>query len=341
MTARIVDDAASWDAVVAELGGHLLQGWRWGAFKSRHGWQPRRLLLSQHGTAVAAAQMLLRTAGPVRIAYVPRGPMGRDLDDPVLAATVTTALDHWARRERAMVLFIEPDRPWSGALRAGSLGWQPSDLEFQPQRTIKVRVDRSDDELLNAMRPKTRYNIRLARRRGVSTRIGTLDDIPRFYRLLTETGQRDKFGIHRVEYYRDVLTTFGDDAALILAEVDGDPAAAIIVVRQGQEAIYLYGASAGRHQRHMPSYLLQFAAMQWARAAGCRVYDLWGIPPKDEPPPDVAEPRDTVNVRAGLWGVYRFKQGFGGEVVSYPGVVERSSLPALVRVWRRFGPGTR
>ena len=98
----------------------------------------------------------------------------------------------------------------------------------------------------------------------------------------------------------------------------------------------------------MPTYALQFAALQWARDAGCTHYDLWGIPPTDEPP-DAAQ-GEQQNVRDGLWGVYRFKQGFGGDVVTYPGIFVRQYRPlwaACVRALataggpRMSGPPTR
>lgn len=338
--ARLVDCATEWDSAIDCLGGHILQGWRWGEAKSRHGWVPRRLLISDGDEAVAAAQMLVRRVGPLSVAYVPRGPVvGEAHDQPTISAVLTQALDRQARRARAVVLFVEPDRPWQSMPFQGSLGWRRSSAVFQPERTIKVPVNLSDDDLLAAMKSKTRYNVRLAGRRGVTVRRGTLADLPTFYQLLEETRDRDNFGIHSVEYYRDVIAAYGDDVALLIAEYDGEAAAAIVVVRDGREAIYLYGASTTRHQRHMPAYLIQYEAMRWARDAGCVAYDLWGIPPSDEPPPEVDGDATNLNVRSGLWGVYRFKQGFGGEIVSYPGVFERPYIPALVNLWRRFGPG--
>lgn len=337
VAARLVDDAGMWEAAVDHLNGSLLQSWRWGAFKSRHGWSAARLLLTAEDEAYAAAQVLFRRLGPFTAAYVPRGP-AIESSLPSISTPLTAALDRICRARRAAILFLEPDRALPDLPVAGSLAWQPSVTQFQPLRTIKVRADRSDDELLAAMKPKTRYNVRLAERRGVVVRQGTRADLPRFYRLLQETSSRDEFGIHRVEYFRDLLDAFGPAAALLIAEYEGEIAAGIIVARQQQEAIYLYGASSTALQRHMPAYLIQYAGLRWAREQGCRWYDLWGVPASDEPP-DGADDGANLNVRSGLWGVYRFKQGFGGETVSYPGVYERVYARPLVTLWRRFGPG--
>jgi peptidoglycan pentaglycine glycine transferase (the first glycine) len=247
-------------------------------------------------------------------------------------------IDQVAGRDRAAIAFLEPEQMSSVQLPGdGDLAWTHSPTELQPLRTIKVPVDRTDDEILAGMKSKTRYNVRLASRRGVTVRQGTLDDIAPFYEALEETSDRDSFGIHGIEYYADMLDVFGNKSVLLLAEFEGEIAAGAIVLQHGNEAIYMFGASSREYQRHMPTHLLQFEAMRWARDRGCHTYDLWGIPATDTPP-DEARGGD-LNVRSGLWGVYRFKQGFGGETVSYPGVYERHYYPRLIKLWRRFRPG--
>lgn len=335
---REFDSSPAWDRVMGELGGGLLQSWGWGEIKSHHGWRAVRLGLMSGDNCVSAAQVLFRSVGPLTVGYVPRGIATIDASD-ARAAAFTIALDRLCRRRRAVVCFFEPETCDLVDTLPGDLRWEPSSTILQPLRTIKVGVDFPDDELLARMKSKTRYNVRLAERRGVTVRTGTLADLPAFYQLLQETGQRDAFGIHQLDYYQDTLTLLGEDAVLLVAEYDEQPAAAIIVARFGGEAIYLHGASAGAFQRHMPAYLIQFAAMRWAREHGCQLYDMWGIPETDEQPSVTSGDGKSLNVRDGLWGVYRFKQGFGGDVVSYPGVFERVYMGRLMRLWRRFGPG--
>jgi len=326
--------ATAWNAQVLALGGRLLQSWQWGELKRRYGWIPVRLSSGADDTPRWAAQVLVRPTGPLSIAYVPRGPLAQpgSQPDPAFAC----ALDQLARRHRAIAIIVEPEDDAGAALLAGLPGWRPCPVRLQPARTIRVRVDADDATLLARMKPKTRYNTRLALRRGVRVRLGSLELLAPFYRLLQETAERDGFAIHSAGYHADILRLFGDDAVIVLAEYEGEPAAAALIVRFGPEAIYLTGASATAHQRHMPSYLVQFTAMQWARARGCQVYDLWGIPASDEPPDEADD--EHRNVRAGLWGVYRFKLGLGGEVVRYPAPVERVYLPPLVWLWRRLRP---
>jgi lipid II:glycine glycyltransferase (peptidoglycan interpeptide bridge formation enzyme) len=312
-----------------------LQTWRWSEFKRRHGWEPIRLEVDLEERTGLLAQILLRRAGPLSLIYVPRGPaVDPEAPEHVIQA-FQVALDRYARAHRAVVALVEPEDARVGRILGAQRRWECSPIVIQPRRTIKVSIDQDDETLLGQMKSKTRYNVRLATRRGVTVRRGSRADVGSFHALLQDTSSRDQFGIHDLTYYQDLFDVYGDDACLLLAEFEGTVVAGIVVVRWGTEAAYLYGASSTNHQRHMPSYLLQFEAMRWARDRGCRLYDLWGIPDEDEPPDVVGENPEQVNVRSGMWGVYRFKQGFGGQIVDYPAVYQRVYIPLIFRLWRR------
>lgn len=323
-------DPIAWDQIVTELGGKILQSWRWGEFKSRHGWEPIRLLVQDEQHA-AAAQILVRRAWGFSILYIPRGPVARDTS-PFLAGTLRNAVGEIARRYRAITVIAEPENAASATLLSKPLGWSESPLVIQPRRTLRLHLE-SDEELLRQMKPKTRYNIRLAFRRGVTTRIAHPSEISEFYTLLLETAQRDGFGVHDLAYFRDLLECFEGHAALIFAEYEHQLAAAALVVRFGDEAVYLYGASRTALQRHMPAYAVQWAAIQWARQQGCQWYDLWGLAVDEEEPPAHEE---RLNQRGGLWGVSRFKLGFGGEPYTYPGTRELVRHRWLRHLWQRL-----
>ena len=304
----------------------VLQQWAWGAFKERHGWHVAR----DAGDGFAV-QMLLKRRFGVTIGYVPRGPAVDWHDGDAVSACFGT-LDARCKREGVALALIEPDAMLPADFDSQRYGLSPSNLSVQPLRTIIVRCDRDDDALLAAMKQKTRYNVRLAAKRGVTVRQGSVDDLPAFWALLQTTAARDAFGVHTLDYYADLLRFFPppDHGALLCAEYGGAIVAAVLLLRGGPQAIYLGGASSDTHREHMPTYALQYAALQWARDAGCTYYDLWGIPPTDAPP-DAAQ-GEQQNVRDGLWGVYRFKQGFGGDVVSYPGIFVRRYRPVIGRI---------
>ena len=315
--------AARWDAFVRQHSrGHILQTTGWGRLKSRHGWQSAQAALQNtRGDLLSVALVLTRRLpyGLGRIAYVPHGPVvnwdNLNLTRETLRATIQVA-----HAQRAFAVVIEPDlidTPYDRRQLAQH-GLRPLSFHAQPRCTIWVNLDVDEEvDLLSAMKQKTRYNIGLARRRGVQVRVGTAEDAPLFYQLMRDTAERDQFSIFPAEYYRDFLDIFlADDAArLLIAEYDGEPLAALIVSSIGQRATYLYGASTNTYRELMPTYLLQWEAMRWARARGCNTYDLWGIPDEDE-----AALEAHFETRSdGLWGVYRFKRGFGGQVVRYIG----------------------
>jgi len=325
LTGRITA-TPEYDARVRGMHGSILQFAAWGAFKERHGWQVAR----EAGDGFAV-QLLLKRKYAVTIGYVPRGP-AVDWSDAASVGGCLAALERLCTREGAALVLIEPDASFSSDLNLTRFGFTRTNLSVQPLRTIIVRCDRDDDALLAAMKQKTRYNVRLAAKRGVTVRQGSADDLPAFWSLLRTTATRDAFGIHTLDYYTDLLRFFPppDQGALLCAEYDGEVVAAAILLRGGPTAIYLAGASSDTHRAHMPTYALQYAALRWARDVGCTHYDLWGIPPTDAPP-DTAQ-GEQQNVRDGLWGVYRFKQGFGGDVVSYPGIFVRFCRPVIGRV---------
>jgi peptidoglycan pentaglycine glycine transferase (the first glycine) len=182
------------------------------------------------------------------------------------------------------------------------------------------------------MKSKTRYNVRLAGRKGVVVREASEADLPAFHALMAITAARDRFGVHTPAYYEAAYRLFvpQDRARLLLAEVEGEPVAALMVFALPPRAWYFYGASGDAHRNKMPTYLLQWEAMRWARSLGCTAYDLWGVPDADEDRLE-AEFKGRAD---GLWGVYRFKRGFGGRLVRSVGAWDRVYAPLRYRLYR-------
>lgn len=193
-------------------------------------------------------------------------------------------------------------------------------IDVQPPDTVIVSLKPSPDVMLDSMKPKWRYNVRLAEKKGVTIRRydgsaaldGALDD---FYRLYLETAKRDGIAIHARSYYSRLLETSGAQrVSVYVAENNNVAIASIITLCYGREATYLYGASSNEGRNLMPTYLLQWKAMLDAREFGCVSYDLYGIPPDDNP----SHP---------MHGLYRFKTGFGGAIVHRVGSHDAKLLP--------------
>lgn len=330
MTPAAVTEPEVWDSWVAQHPyGTLLQTSGWGVLKSAFDWKSQLLSLGDSTRLLAGALVLTRRwrlDWMGTLAYVPRGPVV-DWADFDLARELLTTVEKAARRQRVMTLWLEPELPDSPANRAllEALGYQPAANTIQPRQTLVLDIAGDDEAILAQMKQKTRYNIRLATRKGVVVREGDVEDLPAFYQLMLETGQRDAFDIHSEAYYRQALAQFQPkgQATLLLAEVEGQIVAALMVFALGMRAWYFYGASSDRHRECMPTYALQWAAIGWAKRRGCTIYDLWGIPDVDEATLEA----DFANRSDDLWGVYRFKRGFGGRLVRFVGLWEKTLNP--------------
>jgi lipid II:glycine glycyltransferase (peptidoglycan interpeptide bridge formation enzyme) len=320
-----------WEAVLERHPeAHLLQTAAWGELKAAFGWQVARVESGQ-----AAAQVLLRPLPfGLRLAYIPRGPIGDWL--PGLLPEV----DRACRAAGAFALTLEPDAPDDPALARllAAHGFRVSQRPIQPRRTLLVHLDGTEDDVLARMHQKTRYNIRLAAKKEVV--VEAWSDLEAFGRMMQDTAARDGFGAHAPAYYACAYKLFhpGGACELFVARHVGMNLAALMVFARGSRAWYLYGASLDVDRQRMPAYLLQWEAMRWAKSRGCTTYDLWGVPDAELE----ALERDFANRADGLWGVYRFKRGFGGELVRSIGAWDRVYQPRRYAIfqqlarWRRL-----
>jgi len=301
-----------WKAYLTEHPeAHLLQTTQWGELKSPYGWDIEHLKVDDCGAQVLFRRFPLG----LTLAYIPKGPVGEWLP------TLLPQLDALCRQRRAFVLKIEPDADWDPNLadRMRAHGFKPSHHNIQPRQTLTVNLQGDEEQILGRMHQKTRYNVRLASRKGVTVR--PWDDLEGFGRMIHETAARDRFGAHISAYYQRAYGLFHPSGAcqIFVAEYEGLPLAALMIFARGNRAWYFYGASTTEHRNLMPTYLLQWEAMRWARSRGCTQYDLWGVPDESL---ETLEAEFTTR-RDGLWGVYRFKRGFGGKLVRSAGAWDR------------------
>ena len=354
-----------WDQLLVSLpGAHVLQSWEWGTIKSLYGWESlyytwieregeavlKQGLPETGESVVGAALVLSRTLSatgitlPLRIIYVPKGPVIADWANLQLRKRILDDLVRIARQNGAILIKIDPDVrlgtgvPGSDGANDDTTGlavknelqesgWVFSAEQVQFRNTVVVDLKPTEEEILARMKQKTRYNVRLAARKGVVVHQGMVDDLEMLYQMYAETSVRDGFVIREKQYYLDVWRTFiaAGIAEPIIAEVEGSPVAAIIIFRFAEQAWYLYGMSRQEHREKMPNHMLQWEAMRRAKADGCTSYDLWGAP-------DIFDESDP------LWGVYRFKEGFGGKVIRHIGAWDMPLKPGLYRVYAKILP---
>ena len=284
-------------------------------------------------------------AARLSVLYSPKGPL-LDWTNESLRNRVLNDLQSFAKKQGAIFLKCDPDVvlgtgvPFSegdvpennGQVVMSELkrrGWEYSSDQIQFRNTVLIDLNPSEDEMLGRMKQKTRYNIRLAEKKGVSLRIGILDDLPMLYKMYADTSARDGFVIRDEGYYKTVWTLFMNSSEPtcepLIAEVDGEPVAAIFVFYFAGQAYYVYGMSRSVHREKMPTYLLQWEAMKRAKAKGCAMYDLWGAP-------EVFDESDS------MWGVYRFKEGLGGQVVRTLGAWDFAPSPLWYKMYSEIIP---
>ena len=302
---------------------HILQSAEWGELKSAFGWKAVRV---QAGTI--AVQILFRKLPlGLTIAYLPK-PAAKIFGKNT---ALGEEIDRVCKAHKAIFLKVEPDEWEKGDDTLSLTGWRIGDA-IQPPRTIVVDLSGTEDEILARMKQKTRYNIRLAKKKGVTVR--AWNDIAAFNEMMQVTGGRDGFGVHSQAYYQRAYDLFQKTgtAELLVAEYEGKPLAAVMVFISGKRSWYMYGASNNEERNKMPTYLVQWKAMRWAKERGATEYDLWGVPDKDE---ETLEKHFTGTQRnEGLWGVYRFKRGFGGEVKRAAQALDRVYKPLLYAIYR-------
>ncbi len=341
---------AQWNDLISNLPKpHLLQTWEWAQVKAKYGWEPMPFIWNDGERTVASAMILKRRipiggmAARMSILYIPKGPL-LDWSIEPLRERVLDDLQTFAKRHGAIFLKIDPDVVLGTGIPEGGedvinndgqtvmselkrKGWRFSTNQIQFRNTVQIDLSVSEDEMLARMKQKTRYNIRLAGRKGVTVRVGSSDDLSALYQMYAETSVRDGFIIRDEDYYRTVWKSFMIKrmAEPLIAEVEGESVAALLLFWFSGRAYYIYGMSRTSHREKMPNYLLQWEAIRRAKTVGCNIYDLWGAP-------------DVFDKSDGMWGVFRFKQGLGGQVLRTLGAWDYTSRPMLYKLYSEIIP---
>lgn len=336
MAELVTPSPAEWDAFVSRHPrAHVLQQSAWGELKRAYGWSVERVAISEDGRIIAGAQMLFRRL-PLRLgalAYLGMGPL---TTSAASSAALWPAIHACARRHRAVFIKWEPGIYTNDDDAArpdpAMLGFSASAQPVQPPRTVLIDIAADEETILARMNQGTRRKIRQSQKHGVRCWQGSRSDVAAFGQMMQITGARNAFGVHEPGYYAlayDLFVPTGD-ATLILAEHAGDLLAGVMVFAKGATAWYLYGASSDVKRNLMGAYAAQWAALQWARARGCAIYDMWGVPDEDE----AALEAQFESRSDGLWGVYGFKRGWGGRVVRSLGAWDKPYSAPLYAAYR-------
>ncbi len=298
--------------------GHILQSFEWGQVKKC--WDPLPLVIEKNNKIIASILILKRKLPMVNkaIFYAPRGPV-LDITDESLFDFLLKEVKKLAKKHNAIVLKLDPATPVENSKLVNYLMKSFKSLNrgkgfqgVQPRSVFRLDLTPSEAELFANFKSKTRYNIRYAEKKGVKITDGSFEDLKPFYEILVETAIRDQFRIRSYSYYVDMWQNLypSGNLKLFLAYAptsEGEKLiAGTLAFIFGDKAWYIYGASSNAHRNFMPNYLLQWSMIKWAKNNNCSLYDFRGVP------------SDTSESNP-LYGLYRFKVGFGGKYTQFVG----------------------
>ncbi len=304
--------------------GLFLQTGAWAQFEEALGNTVEHLGFWEGDRLIGTALVVLRTLpGGFRYAYAARGPVtGEQHLAPVLEALVL-----YFKAKKILFLRVEPPTAAPHPPLASSFVRAP---DVQPRATVVLDLRQSADELLKQMHDKTRYNIRLSERKGLTWRWSGPEGLEEFWQLLQVTSERDGFTAHPKAHYQKLLELYGAeplrpeaDVTVRLAEVfsGSELLAANLLVFSRGVVTYLHGASSTTYRELMPTYLLHWRTLQEAKSLGFTWYDLWGVAPSD-------------GLKSSWQGISRFKLGFGGQRLEYAGAFDYRYQVALYKLYQ-------
>ena len=318
---------------------HVFQLYEWGELKNTTGWKPLYFMVFDNTKPKAALTILKRKIPGLNknIFYAPRGPIC-DIKDYQTMDFLWAEIAKLAKEHKAVFLKIDPDisvenKEFHEYLESRKFKKLSTGKDFngiQPKFVMRLKLEKSEQELLAAMASKTRYNIRYSARKGVTIRNECNDsDLKKFYEILIETAKRDNFGIRSFEYFENMykyLVKTGH-GKLFLAEYEGEIISGTLALICGKTVWYSYGAS-DKHRNKQPSYLIQWNMIKWALENNCDVYDFRGI-------------SGDLDENNPLYGLYRFKKGFGAEFTEYIGEYDLVFSPLMYTLWEKAMPAAK
>jgi len=295
--------------------GHFLQSYSWAPVKSSWKWEAVAVR-NDEGRIVGAFSVLIRRMPlvPYTFMYSARGPVC-DVHDKAVLAELEKGAKALAKKYKAYAFTLDPDVLSSDVefienMKSLGFNHKPGSKDFdgiQPNYVFRLNVkDKTEDELLAAFHSKTRYNLRLSERKGVTVKLCGKEMLSDFTRIMRETGDRDGFITRPQGYFETMMDALGENCRLYMAFLEDKPIAGTLAIKYGNKVWYLYGASSNEHRNVMPNYLLQWRMIQWSLEECCEIYDFRGV-------------SGDISPENPLYGLYNFKKGFGGDFCEFAG----------------------
>lgn len=309
-----IKEAAEFDSFInSHPKGHMMQTSMWGQVKKEWSWTGF-IAREDSGEIRGVCGVLMRKIPytPFKMMYAPRGPVC-DLNDKETVSALLGAASEYGKKNKAYTFKIDTDTPadnteYIDLLKSLGFTFKENNEKFesvQARYIFRLPLEgRSEEEVMAGFHSKTRYNTRLAERKGIRIEFKTKEFCKDFHDLMLVTGERDNFATRSTEYFERIMDAFGDDARLCFAYYEDELLAGALDVHVGDKVWYVYGASSNEHRNLMPTYLVQWTLIKWAMEEGCNWYDFRGGYPDENNP---------------LHGIYKFKKGFCNDYIEFMG----------------------
>lgn len=312
-----------------KLVSHPIQSWAWGDFKERMGAVPERIGFFEDGKLVGGLQIIFSKLSKTKytVGYSAKGIIP---DDEKLEIIKTAAKKH-----NAIFIKIEPDiyEPVSNEngvtkafietenyiLSKGGFRGKPLFTKYD----FHLDINKGCDELLSSFHSKTRYNIRLAEKKGVKIIDNTTEKgMEDYIRLMKETTKRQGFFNHNAQYFQNLFKIFPKNTLKIFEAVYNEEVlTAWILFKFNGKLYYPYGASSNSHRDLMPNNLIMWEAIKYGKNVNCSVFDLWGCL---GPNPDTND---------SWYGFHKFKSGYNPQLVEYIGTFDFVYKPFMYKLF--------
>lgn len=292
---------------------HFLQSPEWAKVKSN--WKNEMIIVRDDEGKIEGTMSILLRRIPVLNRYMMYAPRGFvcDFHNKEILKKLTDEANKIAKKYKAFIFRLDPDiekgdKVFEDIIK--ELGYKQKKNIKSTRKIIQPKIisritltGKTEEELLNSFSQKHRYNVRLAKRKGITLRDGTREDLPKFYEIMKVTETRDEFYVRPLSYFEKIWDAMSPNhIRLIFAEYEGEPISAVLPVKYGNKVWYLYGGSTNKHRNLMPNYLLQFEMMKWGIESGCDIYDFRGV-------------SGIVSEDHPQHGIYIFKKGFNGDII--------------------------
>ena len=325
-----------WNTLIQDApgGGHVFQSHAWGEFKKKLGWTPVKIVMERDGETVGAGQFLLYNTAPVpgKLMYAPKGPW-LPWEDEEAVRTFFKEVGSIAAEKGVHTIKVEPEvlEEQEGTKKVlRELGFEKFRWDLNFKTTMVLDLAPSEEDLMASMKKDTRYGVRRASREGIEVVEDNSEaGIEDFWKMFEVTAERNGFWYRPHEYQVPMWRAMIEarQARLFFADHEGDRLAGMFLSNLGGKCWYSYGASTNEKRNLNPTYLLQWEAMRWAKERGITYYDMVSIPSPDE-----------LHKEHPLYGAYKFKAGFGGEIRDFLGCLDLPIKPAQAKLWNRLEP---